>query len=103
MYYLILAHALPMFRESKPKTAKKKEDKDRQNPVASHKPELPVTGPGTNIIIDLMYQQIQGVNDIDYIFANVLHSGECIDREHFHSQYSVEIIFENYIFSSNYT
>ncbi|RDD44206.1 WD repeat-containing protein 70 [Trichoplax sp. H2] len=43
---VITPHALPMFRESKPKNAKKAEDKNRQDPIASHKPELPVTGPG---------------------------------------------------------
>lgn len=40
------AHALPMFREARQRSTKKQLEKDRLDPVKSHKPEPPVSGPG---------------------------------------------------------
>lgn len=43
-----LAHALPMFRDDHSKSLKRKREKERKDPVISHRPDLPVTGKGTN-------------------------------------------------------
>ena len=40
------AHSLPMFREKRYKTKKKVKEADRKDPLKSHRPDLPVTGPG---------------------------------------------------------
>lgn len=40
------AHALPMFREARQRSTKKQLEKDRLDPMKSHKPEPPVSGPG---------------------------------------------------------
>lgn len=44
--YIITPHALPMFREPRQKSTRKQLEKDRLDPVKSHKPEPPVSGPG---------------------------------------------------------
>uniref|UniRef100_A0A6Q2ZPK5 WD repeat-containing protein 70 n=1 Tax=Esox lucius TaxID=8010 RepID=A0A6Q2ZPK5_ESOLU len=44
--YIITPHALPMFREARQRSTKKQLEKDRLDPLKSHKPEPPVTGPG---------------------------------------------------------
>ncbi|KAM9517120.1 WD repeat-containing protein 70 [Salvelinus alpinus] len=44
--YIITPHALPMFREARQRSTKKQLEKDRLDPMKSHKPEPPVTGPG---------------------------------------------------------
>ncbi|XP_059500989.1 WD repeat-containing protein 70 isoform X4 [Stegostoma tigrinum] len=44
--YVITPHALPMFREPRQKSTRKQLEKDRLDPVKSHKPEPPVSGPG---------------------------------------------------------
>ncbi|XP_058267356.1 WD repeat-containing protein 70 isoform X2 [Hemibagrus wyckioides] len=44
--YIITPHALPMFREARQRSTKKQLEKDRLDPVKSHKPEPPVSGPG---------------------------------------------------------
>ena len=40
------AHALPMFREARQRSTRKQLEKDRLDPMKSHKPEPPVSGPG---------------------------------------------------------
>ncbi|OXB76732.1 UNVERIFIED_CONTAM: hypothetical protein H355_007007, partial [Colinus virginianus] len=39
-------HALPMFREPRQRSTRKQLEKDRLDPMKSHKPEPPVAGPG---------------------------------------------------------
>jgi len=43
---IINPHALPMFRDEKVRSKKRKLEKLRKDPVASHKPQLPVSGQG---------------------------------------------------------
>lgn len=44
---IITPHALPMFRDGEiARGTKRKREKDRMDPRKSHRPELPVTGPG---------------------------------------------------------
>ncbi|KAG0043881.1 hypothetical protein BGZ83_010937 [Gryganskiella cystojenkinii] len=43
---IITPHALAMFKEDKIRSNKRKQEKMRQDPVASHRPEMPMTGPG---------------------------------------------------------
>ncbi|KAL9970616.1 hypothetical protein ACROYT_G023023 [Oculina patagonica] len=43
---IITPHALPMFREKRFRSKKKVKEADRKDPVKSHRPDLPVTGPG---------------------------------------------------------
>ncbi|KAG0319754.1 hypothetical protein BGZ99_004946 [Dissophora globulifera] len=43
---IITPHALPMFKEDKVRTNKRKQEKMRNDPVASHRPEMKLTGPG---------------------------------------------------------
>lgn len=44
---ILTPHALPMFRDLDPgRGTKRKREKDRMDPRKSHRPELPVTGPG---------------------------------------------------------
>lgn len=43
---IVSAHALPLFREDRPRSSKKRQEKDRKDPVKSRRPDLPVTGPG---------------------------------------------------------
>ncbi|KAF4527001.1 hypothetical protein B566_EDAN001548 [Ephemera danica] len=43
---IITPHALPLFRQDKPKSVKKQMEKDRLDPVKSHRPELPITAKG---------------------------------------------------------
>jgi len=42
---IITPHALPIFREQRETSTRKKEEKARKDPVKSHRPDLPVTGP----------------------------------------------------------
>ncbi|XP_074788400.1 WD repeat-containing protein 70 [Athene noctua] len=44
--YIITPHALPMFREPRQRSTRKQLEKDRLDPMKSHKPEPPVAGPG---------------------------------------------------------
>ncbi|CAH2296464.1 WD repeat-containing 70 isoform X1 [Pelobates cultripes] len=44
--YVITPHALPMFREPRQRSTRKQLEKDRLDPLKSHKPEPPVAGPG---------------------------------------------------------
>ncbi|KAJ7378457.1 WD repeat-containing protein 70 [Desmophyllum pertusum] len=43
---IITPHSLPMFREKRFRSKKKVKESDRKDPVKSHRPDLPVTGPG---------------------------------------------------------
>ncbi|KAF9434981.1 hypothetical protein BGZ76_007103 [Entomortierella beljakovae] len=43
---IITPHALPMFKEDKIRSNKRKQEKMRSDPMASHRPELPLSGPG---------------------------------------------------------
>lgn len=43
---IITPHSLPMFREKRFRSKKKVKEADRKDPVKSHRPDLPVTGPG---------------------------------------------------------
>ncbi|XP_072948241.1 gastrulation defective protein 1 homolog [Epargyreus clarus] len=40
---IITPHALPLFRQEKLRTSKKRMEKDRLDPVKSHRPDLPIT------------------------------------------------------------
>ncbi|XP_050324025.1 gastrulation defective protein 1 homolog [Bactrocera neohumeralis] len=40
---IITPHALPMFRQEKSKSSRKKMEKERLDPVKSHRPDLPIT------------------------------------------------------------
>ena len=44
--FVFSAHALPMFREGRQTSTRKQEEKARKDPVKSHRPDLPVHGPG---------------------------------------------------------
>ena len=43
---IITPHALAMYKEDKIQTNKRKQEKMRLDPVASHRPEMRLTGPG---------------------------------------------------------
>ncbi|RGB25668.1 WD40-repeat-containing domain protein [Rhizophagus diaphanus] len=43
---IIAPHSLAIFRDDRPKSTKRKREKLRKDPVASHRPDLPVSGPG---------------------------------------------------------
>ncbi|CAJ0761970.1 6948_t:CDS:10 [Entrophospora sp. SA101] len=43
---IITPHALSAFRDDRPKSTKRKREKLRKDPVASKRPDLPVSGPG---------------------------------------------------------
>lgn len=40
---VLTPHALPMFRQEKPKSIRKQMERDRQDPVKSHRPDLPIS------------------------------------------------------------
>ncbi|XP_067677525.1 WD repeat-containing protein 70-like [Haliotis asinina] len=44
---IITPYALPMFRQGKPTSTRKQEEKVRKDPLKSRRPDLPVSGPGT--------------------------------------------------------
>ncbi|KAH9523438.1 WD repeat-containing protein 70 [Bulinus truncatus] len=44
---IITPYALPMFRLGRPSSTRKMDEKVRKDPVRSHRPDLPVSGPGT--------------------------------------------------------
>ncbi|CAG8433958.1 12145_t:CDS:10 [Ambispora gerdemannii] len=43
---IIAPHSLALFRDDRPKTTKRKREKLRKDPIASRRPDLPVSGPG---------------------------------------------------------
>eukprot|EP00106_Octopus_bimaculoides_P011145 XP_014778587.1 PREDICTED: WD repeat-containing protein 70-like [Octopus bimaculoides] len=44
--HIITPYALPMFREGRPMSTRKQEEKVRKDPVKTRRPDLPVSGPG---------------------------------------------------------
>ena len=44
----LAAYALPMFRQQRESSTRKIEEKARRDPVKSHRPDLPIYGPGKN-------------------------------------------------------
>ncbi|GAB1607133.1 WD repeat-containing protein 70-like [Argonauta hians] len=44
--HIITPYALPMFREGRPMSTRKQEEKIRKDPVKTRRPDLPVSGPG---------------------------------------------------------
>nr|CAD7579044.1 unnamed protein product [Timema californicum] len=40
---ILTPHALPMFRQEKPKSIRKQIERDRQDPMKSHRPDLPIS------------------------------------------------------------
>ncbi|KAI9473559.1 MAG: WD40-repeat-containing domain protein [Benjaminiella poitrasii] len=54
---IITPHALPMFKDDEPRTSKRKRDKLRKDPVASHRPDLPITGHGKGGRLNVNQQQ----------------------------------------------
>lgn len=40
---ILTPHALPMFRQEKPKSIRKQMERERQDPVKSHRPDLPIS------------------------------------------------------------
>ncbi|KAI7863137.1 WD40-repeat-containing domain protein [Spinellus fusiger] len=54
---IITPHALPMFRDDEPRSSKRKREKLRKDPKVSHRPEMPVNGPGKGGRVGLNEQQ----------------------------------------------
>ena len=54
----LAAYALPMFRERRPTSTHRQEEKLRKDPVKSHRPDLPVTGPGWIYIMPSSYLHV---------------------------------------------
>ncbi|KAI8374471.1 WD40-repeat-containing domain protein [Radiomyces spectabilis] len=50
-------HALPMFKEDDARSSKRKREKMRKDPVASHRPDMPVNGPGKGGRVGMSEQQ----------------------------------------------
>ena len=48
MLFFHTAYALPMFRQGRETSTKKQEERARRDPVKSHRPDLPIYGPGKN-------------------------------------------------------
>ncbi|KAF9166099.1 hypothetical protein DFQ26_008688 [Actinomortierella ambigua] len=63
---IITPHALPMFKEERVKSHKRKHEKLRKDPVASHRPDLPISGPGrggkvgTNVTQHILSGYVKG-------------------------------------------
>ncbi|KAF7732493.1 hypothetical protein EC973_003238 [Apophysomyces ossiformis] len=55
---IITPHALPMFKDDQPRSSKRKREKLRKDPKASHRPELPVKGPGKGGRVGMNEQQV---------------------------------------------
>ncbi|KAG2193182.1 hypothetical protein INT47_002874 [Mucor saturninus] len=54
---IITPHALPMFKDEEPRATKRKRDKMRSDPVASYRPDLPVSGHGKGGRVNMNQQQ----------------------------------------------
>lgn len=53
---VITPHALPMFRQEKSRSLRKKQEKDRLDPVKSHRPDLPITsGQGMHALLHIFF------------------------------------------------
>ncbi|KAJ1853889.1 hypothetical protein GGH12_004475 [Coemansia sp. RSA 1822] len=61
---IITPHALPLFREDRPVSTKRRHDKDRNDPVRSHKPSMPVRGHGRGGVV--------GVNETQHIMKSIM-------------------------------
>lgn len=48
---IVSAYALPMFREGRPTSTRKQEERVRKDPIKSHRPDLPMYGPGESIAL----------------------------------------------------
>ena len=46
VFSFLTAYALPMFRQGRETSTKKQEERARRDPVKSHRPDLPIYGPG---------------------------------------------------------
>ena len=51
-----------MFRKNKPMSTRKQEEKARQDPVQSHRPELPMAGPGMFYMFSNNKNNSTGIN-----------------------------------------
>lgn len=60
-----------MFREPRQRSTRKQLEKDRMDPVKSHKPEPPVAGPG-NQIFEIRCQQ-NTAKAIRYLFYTIIY------------------------------
>lgn len=54
---IITPHALPMFKDEETRPSKKKRDKLRKDPVASYRPDLPMSGHGKGGRVNMNQQQ----------------------------------------------
>ena len=54
---LFIAHALPLFKEEKPRSLKRKREKDRADPLLSRKPEAPIGKRGESIHTVIRHQK----------------------------------------------
>ncbi|KAJ1915595.1 hypothetical protein H4219_004233 [Mycoemilia scoparia] len=61
---IITPHALPLFRDSAPKSTKRQREKLRKDPIASHRPQLPISGHGKGGYI--------GSNETQHIMKNLI-------------------------------
>lgn len=52
---VITPHALPMFRQEKSRSLRKKQEKDRLDPVKSHRPDLPITSGQGMLFLDIFF------------------------------------------------
>jgi hypothetical protein len=50
---ILTPHALPMFQDEESKSLKRKREKERKDPVLSHRPDLPVTGKGRRCLVTM--------------------------------------------------
>ncbi|KAI8877207.1 WD40 repeat-like protein [Backusella circina FSU 941] len=55
---IITPHALPMFKDEEQRSSKRKRDRLRKDPVASHRPDLPVNGLAKGGRVNMNQQQI---------------------------------------------
>lgn len=68
---VITPHALPLFRQERRKTSKKQMEKDRLDPVKSHRPDLPITsGQGMQLNYLTNFHLVLYKNYFLYFFYN---------------------------------
>ena len=56
-FHIFTAYALPMFRQQRESSTKKQDERARRDPVKSHRPDLPVYGPGMYLNFNCMVEQ----------------------------------------------
>ncbi|KAJ2439331.1 hypothetical protein IWW46_004497 [Coemansia sp. RSA 2440] len=61
---IITPHSLPLFREDRPVSTKRRHDKDRADPIRSNKPSMPVRGHGKGGVV--------GVNETQHIMKSIM-------------------------------